>query len=231
MTWLSETHKQLGKSQFTDLLHSLSNSCQALLPALLPVIRVKLRKSNPCYDLFTLPSTSKLQCQTNRKIYGKILVWLLAKLDSYGSHQAELCGSTQSCSVVRVTFATLQSLPWFQVFLAAWLLDAFQWTNASDFPYDAHYGHLRHLKWQLYWAHFSDYCFRSFQLSPQARSLTAIFLFACRYCVFIHVIPKTMSSHVCQFEFPASKEKNPKLRKTITCLLLLLTTWTNTILS
>lgn len=208
MVRLSETHKQLGKSQFTDLLHSLSNSCQALLPALLPVIRVKLRKSNSCYDLFTLPSTSKLQGQTNRKIYGKVLVWLLAKLDSYGSHQAELCGSTQSCSVVRVTFATLQSLPWFQVFLAAWLLDAFQWTNASDFPYDAHYGHLRHLKWQLYWAHLSDYCFRSFQLSSQARSLTATFLFACRYYVFIHVITKSWAQMYVSLNFQLQRKKN-----------------------
>lgn len=42
------------------------------------------------------------------------------------------------------------SLPGFQVFLQAWLLDALQGTNTSDFPYDAQYGHWRHPKWQLY---------------------------------------------------------------------------------
>ena len=122
------------------------------------------------------------------------------------------------------------SLPWFHVFLAAWLLDAFQWKNASDFPYDARYGHSRHLKRQLHWARLSDYCFRSFQLSPQARPLTATFLFACRCYVFIHVVSKTMRVDIRQSEFPASKEKK-KPSERLMCLLLLLTTWRNTILS
>lgn len=118
----------------------------------------------------------------------------------------------------------LLSLPGFQVFLQAWLLDALQGTNTSDFPYDAQYGHWRHPKWRLYWAHLPGHCSSCSQLSPQAKLLITTFLCACRCYIFIHVISKTTSSDVCQAEFPASRGKT-NLRETIMCLLLLLTTW------
>lgn len=155
-------------------------------------------------------------------------MWPVSELDSYSSHGAGLCASTQSRSVVRVTFAAwcflVFSLPGFQVFLQSWLLDALQGTNTSDFPYDAQQGHSRHPKWQLHWAHLSDHCSSCFQLSPQAKLLITTFLCACRCYKLIHVISKTTSSDICQAEFPASRGKS-NLRETIMCLLLLLTTW------
>lgn len=89
---------------------------------------------------------------------------------------------------------TVVSLPWFQVFLAASLLNVFQWTNTSDFVYEIQYGHSRYLKWQLYWAPFLAIISEVFQVSPQARSPITTFLFACGSYVLIHVISKTMSS-------------------------------------
>lgn len=123
----------------------------------------------------------------------------------------------QSCFLVL-------SLPGFQVFLQAWLLDTLKGTNTSGIPYDVQQGHLRHPKWQLNWAHLSDHCSSCFQISPQAKSLITRVLCACRCYIFIHVISKTTSSDVCQAEIPASRGKS-NLREIIMCLLLLLTTW------
>lgn len=112
------------------------------------------------------------------------------------------------------------SLLWFQVHLAAWLLDAIQWTNMSGFSYDAQYWHWGHLKQQLYRAALQLPLkkFSAFSPSKVCDCSTSL---ACRCYAFLYITSKTISSDICQSEFSVSKEKKtPKLKESIMCLLL-----------
>lgn len=212
--WNCQRNKQPVYWPAPQLIKRLGS--QALLPALLHVIRVKLRKINPSC-LLHYPAHPDFKARLPERYTERFWCdwspsWTV--MAHIKQNPASLHSQVLRSGLRLQLYCPVISLLWFQMLLAAWLLDAIQRTNISDFPYDAQYRHSRHLKQQLYWAALQLLLKKFPAFSPSKISDCSTSL-ACRCYVFLHVISKIMSSDMKIQNFQLQRRKRPQSAKSL----------------